>query len=315
VDGRLSRRRLLTLSATLPFGVLVAACSSAPGAGAPPSASSDESQPGVEVARVAEPPPPPFIVAQGEQEIRLMAGTPHESPLYVFGSGRPGNVLMVLGGVHGNEPGGWMAAERLVKEARPTNGALLVLPRANQLAIPAFLRTTDALGDLNRLYPGDPNGLPMERMAAEIVETLRAFHVGVVIDMHESWAFYKDRPLNGTAFLGQTVATNPTEPGISLAQAVVESVNTRIRSPQEELFFREFTRGRLPEPQSAAPFDTSGNPAAAVSGGSRSSLGLPRYVDGLVSILVEMGQQQPLERRVALHVEVYKEIASRSNIA
>jgi hypothetical protein len=154
----------------------------------------------------------------------------------------------------------------------------------------------------------------MERMALAIVETLREFHVEVVVDMHESWAFYKDRPQNGTAFLGQTVATYPAEPGISLAQSVVGAVNGRIQASREEFFFREFPPNRLPEPTSALPFDTSGNPQAAVSGGSRSSLGLPRMIPGLATLLVEMGQQQALERRVALHVEVAQEVARRVGV-
>lgn len=148
----------------------------------------------------------------------------------------------------------------------------------------------------------------MERMAAAIVDTLRRYHVGIMVDMHESWAFYKDRPQNGTAFLGQTVATYPAEPGVSLARNIVASVNTRTLAPQEELFFREFPNRALPGPTSTAPFDTSGNPQAAVSGGSRSSLGLSQWVPGITAILVEMGQQQALERRVALHLEVFQQV-------
>jgi hypothetical protein len=243
-----------------------------------------------------------------------MGGTPHEAQLYVYGTGVHGPIVAVLGGVHGNEPGGWLGAERAVERVRPATGALLVVPRANRVAIPLFARTTPELGDLNRAYPGNADGLPMERMALEIVEMLRAYHVSHLVDMHESWAFYRDRPQNGTAFLGQTVATNPSEPGISLAQSVVETVNQRVQARHEEFFFREFPRGRLPEPNSPLPFDTSGNPQAAVSGGSRSSLGLPNHVPGLVSFLVEMGQQQPLERRVALHVEVLEQLMRQVGI-
>ena len=87
-----------------------------------------------------------------------MEGTPQATDIYIFGSGQPGNVLMVLGGVHGNEPGGWFGAERLMKTLRPNTGAFLVVPYANKLATQSFVRTTDELGDLNRLYPGDPNG-------------------------------------------------------------------------------------------------------------------------------------------------------------
>jgi hypothetical protein len=312
ISRRISRRQALRALSVLPVGFIAAACSSdplpKPDMGQSGDAAISTTTTGNIAAMPAPTAAPPFVVAAGEQRSALMGGTPYETPLFVYGTGTAGPIVMVLGGVHGNEPGGWLAADRVVERLRPASGALLVLPRANQKAIALFERTTEALGDLNRLYPGRPDGLPMERMAQEIVDTLRAYHVNVVVDMHESWAFYRDRPQNGTAFLGQTVATNPTEPGVSLARSVVQSVNQRVLSTQEEFFFREFPPNRLPDPNSALPFDTSGNPQAAVSGGSRSSLGLPAHIPGLVSILVEMGQQQALERRVALHVEVLQQV-------
>ncbi len=243
-------------------------------------------------------PEPPFVVPLGEERRLLMAGTAYKTPLFIFGSGKPGNVLVFLGGVHGNEPGGWLAAERIVDQLRPTTGAILVVPRANRLATELFVRTTDEMGDLNRLYPGSPDGLPMSRMAFEIIGVLRAFHASLVLDLHESWSFYKDRTQSGTAFLGQTVTTRPGEPGASIAQGIVEAVNQRIKAPHEELFFRDrdFTL--------RSGFSLGGGGSS--SGGS-SSLGIPSHVAGASAILVEMGQQQDLERRVALHVEVAKE--------
>lgn len=238
-----------------------------------------------------------------------MAGTRYETPLYVFGTGRLGPIALALGGVHGNEPGGWLAAERIVSRLRPDTGALLVIPRANRVATEVFERTTPEIGDLNRAYPGDPNGTPAQQIAHQIVETIREFRVGLVVDMHESWAFYKDRPQNGTAFLGQTIGTNG-ERASEISRAVVEAVNRRILYPHEEFFFRD----RFGSNQAAAPgvpetttqLDASGAPRGP-GGASRSSLGLSTYVPGVIAVLVEMGQQQSLERRIALHVEVLTE--------
>lgn len=313
---RLSRRRLLQLAGTLPLGALIAACG---GSSHKPNAASAQDRPSLEPT--ASPTPgPPFIVAAGEQQRLLMAGTPEETPLYVFGSGLPGPVLAILGGVHGNEPGGWLAAEQLRDELRPNAGAVLIVPRANLLATRQFVRTTDELGDLNRLYPGDPNGLPMARMAYEIVQTLREFKASVLVDMHESWAFYSDRTetQTGTAFLGQTVSSS-TSQGLALGREVIAAVNQRIRAPREELILREFPPpgfvfptsqpSGTPEP-TLAPSSTS----PAVGGRSRSSLGLSTHVPGSIALLVEMGQQQALERRIALHVDIVQEIVRRLGI-
>jgi hypothetical protein len=98
------------------------------------------------------------------------------------------------------------------------------------------------------------------------------------------------------------VAAYPNDRGPPGAQAVVAAINERILHPREELFYRVFPPRRpLPEPAERAGL------ATPVSGGSRSSLGLGRVYPNLAVLLVEMGQQQTLERRIALHVDVVQE--------
>ena len=71
-----------------------------------------------------------------------------------------------------------MAAEA-VADWLVQHGSLVVVPRANVIASENFVRTTDELGDLNRLYPGARGeaALPMQRMAAEIVALAQEFHI------------------------------------------------------------------------------------------------------------------------------------------
>ncbi len=271
----------------------------------PPTTSTPSVEPS-HPAPTPTPTPAPIVHPAGTQERLLMVGTPQETALYVIGSGKPGPVILVLGGVHGNEPGGWLAAEELLEVMRPDAGALLVVPRANEGAIIAGSRTAPGLSDLNRSYPGDAQGSPMARLAAEIVSLVDEFAVDAVLDLHESWGFYENRPYRDTAFLGQTVLAYPNGKGERLAREVVESVNGKITTPQEEMTFLEFTwRGGAgtsflpPESASAAP--------VGISGSSRSSLGIGRLYRDVAVLTVEMGQQQPLERRVALHVQVVEE--------
>jgi len=259
----------------------------------------------------ATPTPEPIVLAAGTETRPLMPGTPQETPLYIIGSGRPGPVVLVLGGVHGDEPGGWLAADR-VADLPFERGSLLVVPRANRQATYLGVRTTTALGDLNRLYPGDANGLPMARMAHEIVGLVREFRADVVLDLHESWGFYSGRTVSSTAFLGQTVGAYPNAAGPEIALAVVEAVNRRTRAPWEELFYREFPpRSAVSPPGAGATPGQATTPAPQGGGvataGSRSSLGLGLLFPNVAAILVEMGQQQSLERRIALHVQVVEE--------
>lgn len=318
--ARLTRRRLLQLTALLPLGALIDACGGSSSAKEQRALSTPVPPTNVPEPTATPTPEPPFIVPSGEQQRALMQGTPHETVMHVFGTGKEGPVLAVLGGVHGNEPGGWLAAERVRDEVRPSAGALIVVPRANVVATQQFVRTTDEMGDLNRLYPGDPDGLPMAQMAYEITETLREFHTTHVLDLHESWGFFRDRTeqQRGTAFLGQTVSSS-TARGLALGRNIVAAVNERVQAAHEEMIVREWPpRGfTFPTPTPGASEDGDRDPSNdgfSFRRRSRSSLGLSRHIPGTIALLVEMGQQQPLERRVALHLEVVQETMKQVGI-
>lgn len=246
------------------------------------------------------PTPTPTPRPQGTEERLLMAGTQWETPFFISSSGLDGPALVVLGGVHGNEPGGWMAALQAARW-KPSRGVLAVLPRANELAILRFLRERDGEGDLNRMYPGDPaSELPMSRLAAEITALAGELRAELLLDLHESWAFYIDRePAGftnrqqiGTAFLGQTITAGPGPRAATIATQMGEIVNASITREREMMVIRDGT-----------PFgntDSQGNPNSTRG---RSSLSLGGHVPGLTPVLVEMGQQgQDIDRRAELHV-------------
>ena len=239
-----------------------------------------------------------------------MEGTEWETPLVITHSGVAGPTLLVLGGVHGNEPGGWLAADTIAAW-EPARGSLLVAPRANVAAIALLERTTEELGDLNRLYPGAFDAeLPMARMAAHIVDAARRHEVDVVLDLHESWAFYAERgDRQGTAFLGQTITSGPAQDRTPLAGLIAGRVNREIEVERDLLIARDWTQWPavvtdaeigegIPESATASAFArTRWRP-----GGGRSSLSLGSFVPGALPVLVEMGQQdQTLDRRVELH--------------
>lgn len=281
-----SRRDLLRLGAAGAMGMLALACGARPA----PVADAETSVSGELLPPDLTPPPEASVVARpaspaGRSERMLLPNTKWATPLVIAHSGRPGPVIFVLGGVHGDEPGAWAAADEVATWV-PRTGSLLVLPRANALAIEAGQRTLPELGDLNRLYPGDPKGkAPMSRMADAIVQVAREFRVQTLYDMHESWAFFSERSANGNAFLGQTVSAGFGEDATLAARALVVRANQRI----------DLRRDRL-----AARVEV---PAASAK--TTNSLGVGRWVEGLSSLLVEMGQDRQEEaRRTELHLLV-----------
>lgn len=85
-----------------------------------------------------------------------------------LGSGTP--EVAILAGVHGDEPCGVRAVERLL-EAEPSVSRPVKLVVANERALSRETRYVDE--DLNRTFPGDPNAESHEkRLAAELEREL-----------------------------------------------------------------------------------------------------------------------------------------------
>lgn len=85
-----------------------------------------------------------------------------------LGPGEP--EVAVVGGIHGDEPCGVRAVERLVEEAPAVERSVLLVV-ANERAVEHGTRYVDT--DLNRSFPGDPDADSYEgRVAAELTERL-----------------------------------------------------------------------------------------------------------------------------------------------
>jgi len=265
------------------------------------------------VRQVSSPTPTPQPTPRpaGDEVRALMVDTPWETPVTIRSTGTAGPVLMVLGGVHGNEPGGWLAAERIAEWA-PEVGVLAVLPRANRLAINGFLRMSDGEGDLNRQYPGDPASEdPMSRLAAEVTSLARELRADVVMDLHESWMFYVDRePYGfvsrsqaGTAYLGQTIVGGEGPGSAQMAADLASRVNAQLSREREHFvpLARWYSQNQPLQDQPLPPEMLNRGPG-------RSSLSLGHWVPGATPILVETGQiGQSEARRTELHLMVVRE--------
>ena len=293
----ISRRTFLASSAA----AAVVACT--------PGGSGGGSKQGIIAPQIAsdgtQPPPPtapatptvtptPTPIPLGVEQRTLLAGTSSETQMIIRHSGVRGPAVMILGGVHGNEPAGWLAGDEVATWA-PKAGSLIVVPRANVRALNAFVRTFDDIGDLNRLYPGNAESpLLMERMSHAFLETCREFNVEILLDMHESWAFYAEYPPNsGTGALGQTITAGVGPKQNTIAQQMAEIANPQATA-REQFIIRDGTRFSRPD----------GTPVGSgPSSRGRSSLSAGTHVQGLTPILVEMGQEtQALDRRIELHL-------------
>ena len=100
--------------------------------------------------------------------------------------------ILVIGGMHGNEPLGLSVVQLFKKN--PVKDIVVVL--ANERAIAGNCRFTET--DLNRSFPGDETSKVYEqRRAAKLLELTRQYDI--VLDFHNTYC-----PGNDCGFVGET---------------------------------------------------------------------------------------------------------------
>lgn len=150
----------------------------------------------------------------------ILSGAEHETPVYVLEGSDDGPTGLVVGGIHGDERSGYLAAERLLDWSLAA-GRLVVLPRAHRAAIERGTRR-GAGGDLNRQFP--PGRDPPTELARAVWSLVERHDPDVVADLHSSTGIYGVH----AEFVGQAVF--PTEAGDapSHAASVVEAANEQV---------------------------------------------------------------------------------------
>lgn len=179
---------------------------------------------------------------------RLMLGTPHETPLFHFKGELEGPKALIIGGTHGNEPAGFEAAHRLIKKHIETplkTGEVFLIPAANKIADAKNKRRIKTprgvdieMGNLNRCYPGNAHGLPMEKLAYEITTLIKDHDIDVVIDLHESPVFHleymKDTTSSEYHGLGQTLIYTADDDASWIALVLLDEMNESIAPGVEQ---------------------------------------------------------------------------------
>lgn len=168
--------------------------------------------------------------ASSVQVKKLASGTKYETKLYVIKSGKPGPVVLIVGGVHGNETAGYKAALK-VCNYRPTRGTLLVIPKANVLAIKAGERVARGQIDLNRAFPSTKSGAARGTLAKSILKIIKAYDVDWVMDMHEGYDYVKNP---SSPSVGQSLIYYPSSSAKTIGSRIVNTINKNIGLNRKE---------------------------------------------------------------------------------
>ncbi|MEE9503210.1 MAG: M99 family carboxypeptidase catalytic domain-containing protein [Candidatus Aminicenantaceae bacterium] len=109
--------------------------------------------------------------------------------LHKLESGQPGATVLVVGGIQGDEPGGFNAASLLVTNYKIRKGNVWVVPNLNFISI--IKRTRGVHGDLNRKFASikrtDPELDTIEKIKAIILND----EVDVILNLHDGSGFYR----------------------------------------------------------------------------------------------------------------------------
>lgn len=203
------------------------------------------------------------VWAEYARTARLVPGTRHETTLHLKQGAGTTPSIMVIGGLHGDERAGYMAARRLL-DWEITRGMLVIIPEAYVDGIARNVR-----GELNGMLPGNARGNPLERLAAAVWYVIDFYRPGLLLTLHESVEFHAVDPKR----YGQTLCHDFTELN-PFMRRVLGRVNPDIAEPLHR--FRIFV-----EPHPNCPTCLAG-----------SRLGIP-------ATSIETCRKLPVEQRVS----------------
>lgn len=110
-------------------------------------------------------------------------------PVYVFRGMKPGPVLLVTAGLHGDEVNGTETIRRMIMEnlLMPEAGTVIAMPIVNVYGFLNQSRTLPDGKDLNRSFPGSKTGSLARRLAHLILNEL-VVHADFGVDLHTGGA-------------------------------------------------------------------------------------------------------------------------------
>ena len=162
----------------------------------------------------------------------------NRTPWYDITADQPGPTVLIVGGVHGNEPAGAEAADQ-IRHWPIAKGRLVVIPRAAPTALEANTRRIPgkprAEGDLNRNFPRTGSDNDELTTVGPTAEALWAFVTELqpdwILDLHEGFDFHA----RNSNSVGSSVIHPSARGTAPYAQAMLDVVNAEV-TDEEKIF-------------------------------------------------------------------------------
>jgi predicted deacylase len=115
----------------------------------------------------------------------LFEGVPVSTPVLAVNGSKPGPTLCLMAAVHGDELNGIEIVRRVMHDIDPDklSGAVIGVPIVNVQGFRRGSRYLPDRRDLNRYFPGNPNGSAAARIAHSLFTQLVA-HCDALVDLH-----------------------------------------------------------------------------------------------------------------------------------
>ena len=115
----------------------------------------------------------------------LFEGVPVSTPVLVVNGAKPGPILCLTAAVHGDELNGIEMVRRVLHDIDPDKlaGAVIGVPIVNVQGFRRGSRYLPDRRDLNRYFPGNPNGSAAARIAYSLFTEVIA-HCDALVDVH-----------------------------------------------------------------------------------------------------------------------------------
>lgn len=138
---------------------------------------------------------------------------------------KKGGRILIIGGIHGNEPGAYKAAD-ILRQITVKRGELIIAPRTNFLSILANQRGYN--GDMNRKFAHISHKDPDYPYVQKLKELIRSSQADLVLTLHDGYGFHATNP----KAWGQCIVIDEESymnlPLGKIARIVAQNVNKRI---------------------------------------------------------------------------------------
>jgi hypothetical protein len=151
----------------------------------------------------------------------------YETPYYVFTGKTSGPVMILDGGIHGDEIASYMACDTIVKYLNLLKGTLIVIPKTNIKACNINERQVNF--DFNHAFPGNlQSDLYEYRLAYEIMWLVDSVKPDLIINLHEARTKWSPKALTDPNKAYGQIVISCLQPFEELLVRSVDNMNKKI---------------------------------------------------------------------------------------